>query len=79
MERYFCQFKFQFEMSEQRLFSLYRKLKEHPKLLHQYNEVFEQQLADGVIEKVDVSHYDNENTHFCVILVLLETIEKTIN
>jgi len=53
-----------YEMCKTRLFSLFRKLKENPSLLQQYNEVFEQQLAEGVIEKVDNNKYEDGEAHF---------------
>ena len=53
-----------YEMSKSRLFSLFRKLKENPELLRQYNDVFEQQLAEGIIEKVGIDNYKDSNAHF---------------
>ena len=53
-----------YDLSKRRLLSLYNKLKADPKLLSQYNEVFEQQLSDGIIEKVSESDYEDSNAHF---------------
>ena len=53
-----------YEMCKTRLFSLFKRLKENPSLLRQYNEVFEQQLAEGVIERVDSNKYDDGEAHF---------------
>ena len=57
-----------YEMCKSRLSSLFRKLKENPSLLQQYNEAFEQQLAEGVIERVDCNRYEDREAHFCAIL-----------
>ena len=46
-----------YDLSKRRLLSLYNKLKADPKLLSQYNEVFEQQLSDGIIQKVNETDY----------------------
>ena len=51
-------------MCKTRLFSLFKRLKENPSLLRQYNEVFKQQLAEGVIERVDSNKYDDGEAHF---------------
>ncbi|XP_065061333.1 uncharacterized protein LOC135688421 [Rhopilema esculentum] len=53
-----------YDLSKRRLLSLYNKLKADPKLLKQYNEVFEQQLSDGIIEKVNECAYEDSNAHF---------------
>ena len=55
-----------YDLSKRRPLSLYNKLKADPKLLSQYNEVFEQQLSDGIIEKVNESDYEDSNAHFYV-------------
>jgi len=39
-------------------------LKADPKLIRQYNEVFDQQFSDGIIEKVNESDYEDSNAHF---------------
>ena len=41
-----------YELCKSRLFSLYKKLKENPVLMKQYDDVFKEQLENGVIEKV---------------------------
>ena len=53
-----------YDLSKRRLLSLYNKLKADPKLLSQYNEVFEQQFSDGIIEKVNETDYEDSNAHF---------------
>ena len=53
-----------YEICKGRLFSLFRKLKESPELLRQYNEVFEQQLAEGIIEKLAIDGDKDSNAHF---------------
>ena len=53
-----------YDLSKRQLLSLYDKLKADPKLLSQYNEVFEQQLSNGIIEKVNETDYQDINAHF---------------
>ena len=57
-----------YEMCKSRLSSLFRNLMENPSLLQQYNEICEQQLAEGVIERVDCNQYEDREAHFCAIL-----------
>ena len=50
-------------MCKNRLNSLYRKLKDQPDLFSQYNRIFKDQLAEGLIEQISME--DNaKNAHF---------------
>ena len=52
-----------YEMCKNRLNSLYRKLKGQPDLLIQYDRIFKDQLAEGVIERASPEE-NTGNTHF---------------
>ena len=48
-----------YDLSNRRLNSLMFCLKNDPKLLKQYDDVFMEQLSTGIIERVPESEYDN--------------------
>ena len=50
-----------FELSLGRLKSLIKHLEKDPDLLEKYNNVIHEQLAKGIIERVESSEEDNEN------------------
>ena len=51
-----------YHICENRLSSLYNKLKNQPKLLHEYHEIIKEQEHKGIIERVQESTSPCENT-----------------
>ena len=53
-----------YDMCKIRLMSLHRKLKGDPKLLEQYDAIFKEQLASGIIERVPQEKENDSDAHF---------------
>ena len=47
-----------------RLRSLQRKLLKEPELIREYNQIIEEQLSKGIVEKVAAEDYEKENVHY---------------
>ena len=53
-----------YDLCNRRLNSLMFRLKNDPKSLKQYDDVFMEQLSTGIIERVPESEYDNDEAYF---------------
>eukprot|EP00795_Rhopilema_esculentum_P016499 gene16499-7917_t len=53
-----------FEQCKTRLNSLHSRLIKDPELMREYDGIFKEQLAQGIIEKVPSSELDNDNVRF---------------
>ena len=54
-----------YQLCKSRLFSLYKKLRENPELMKQYDDVFKEQLMNGVIEQVKNQGVESDSkAHF---------------
>ena len=53
-----------YDLCKRRLNSLMFRLKKDPKLLEQYDDVFQEQLSLGIIERVKQSEYESSEAHF---------------
>lgn len=60
-----------------RLRSLYRKLKNTPHLLRDYHAIIQQQLADGIIEKVDFRKRTTNWTHYVPHHPVIQPLKST--
>lgn len=52
------------DLCQSRLNSLYNRLKGNPELLREYDAIFKEQLANGIIEKVPDNQETKGDTHF---------------
>ena len=52
------------EYCKTRLNSLHSSLMKKPELMQEYDSIFKEQLAQGIIEKVPSSELDNDNVRF---------------
>ena len=66
-----------FELSLGRLKSLIKRLEKNPDLLEKYNNVIQEQIAKGIIERVESSEEDNENRKHYIPHHAVITPEKT--
>ena len=54
-----------YQLCKSRLFSLHKKLRENPELMKQYDDVFKEQLMNGVIEQAKNQGVESEpKEHF---------------
>jgi hypothetical protein len=53
-----------YELSYNRLTSLVNRLKQDPALLKEYNAIIEEQIEQGIVERVPVEKEDNSATHY---------------
>ena len=53
-----------YDLCRNRLNSLFNRLKGKPELLREYDSIFKEQLASGIIEKVPADQEDKAGTHF---------------
>ena len=53
-----------FELCKGRLLSLYSRLKQNPEVLSEYDAIFREQEAQGIIEKVKPENEVTDNAHF---------------
>ena len=53
-----------FELCKKRLNSLYSRLVANKALLSEYNKIFQDQLAQGIVEKVPLSEISKDNVNF---------------
>ena len=66
-------------MCHGRLLSLYRKLKGNTELLNQYDAIFKDQLAKGIIERVPPDEEGANNAHFLCHFGVIRNDRKTTN
>ena len=66
-----------FELSLGRLKSLIKRLEKNPDLLEKYNNIIQEQIAKGIIERVESSKEDNENRKHYIPHHAVITPEKT--
>ena len=66
-----------FELSLGRLKSLSKRLEKNPNLLEKYNNIIQEQIAKGVIERVESSEEDNENRKHYILHHAVITPEKS--
>ena len=66
-----------FELSLGRLKSLIKRLEKNPDLLEKYNNIIQEQIAKGIIERVESSEEDNENRKHYIPHHAVITPEKT--
>ena len=66
-----------YEMCHNRLLSLYRKLKGNNELLNQYDAIFMDQLAKGIIERVPLEEEGANNAHFLCHFGVIRNDRKT--
>ena len=53
-----------YELCVNRLKSLQRKLLKEPELIREYNQIIEEQLSKGIVEKVAAEDNEKENVHY---------------
>ena len=53
-----------YDLCKRRLNSVMFRLKKDPKLSEQYDDVFQEQLSFGIIERVKQSEYENSEAYF---------------
>ena len=56
-----------YQLCEKRLRSLHRKMLHQPELLQEYNQIIQQQIQDGIVERVpdeDIENTDKETVHY---------------
>ena len=63
------------EMCKGRLESLFHKLKNNPELLHQYDNIFREQLSENIIERV--TSEENEGAHYLPHLGIVREDKET--
>jgi len=66
-----------YDMCHGRLLSLYRKLKGNKELLNQYDAIFKDQLAKGIIERVPPEEEGANNAHFLCHFGVIRNDRKT--
>ena len=66
-----------FELSLGRLKSLIKRLEKYPDLLEKYNNIIQEQIAKGIIERVESSKEDNENRKHYIPHHAVITSQKT--
>ena len=72
-----CHFPENFELSLERLKSLIKCLEKNPDLQEKYNNIIQEQIAKGIIERVESSEEDNENRKHYIPHHAVITPEKT--
>ena len=72
-----CHFPENFELSLERLKSLIKCLEKNPDLQEKYNNIIQEQIAKGIIERVESSEEDNENREHYIPHHVVITPEKT--
>ena len=68
-----------YELSKKQLGSLFSKLITKTDLLKQYDEIFQQQLSDGIIEEVSQENIDKQGSHFLCHFGVIRNDRETRN
>ena len=68
-----------YDLCKRRLNSLMFRLKKDPELLEQYDDVFQEQLSLGIIERVKQSEYESSEAYFLPHQLVIKIDRDTTN